>query len=50
MIDTTKMLDCCKECEFDCKLSQWKFDDVFKMSGCIVADVEMFKIMKEQEK
>ena len=49
MIDTTKMLDCCKECEHDCKRNQWNFDNIFKMSGCILADVEMNKIMEQEE-
>lgn len=48
-----KMLDCCKECEFDCKQHQRNFDSVFEMSGCLVADIEMSAIMrkmKESEK
>ena len=49
MIDASKMLDCCKKCEYECKQHQWLFDDVMKMSGCIIADVEMHKIMEEEQ-
>lgn len=48
MIDTTKMLDCCKECDYACKQYQWNFDDASKMSGCILADVEMNIIMNKE--
>lgn len=46
MIDTNKILDCCSKCDQECKLKQWRFDSIFKMSGCILADVEMNKIME----
>lgn len=52
-MDKGEMLDCCKECEFDCKQHQRNFDSVFEMSGCLVADIEMSAIMrkmKESEK
>jgi hypothetical protein len=49
MIDNNKILDCCKECEYDCKQHQWQFDDITKMSGCILADVEMTKIMANEK-
>lgn len=49
MIDTTKMLDCCKECDYSCKQHQWHFDDITKMSRCILADIEMTKTMANKE-
>ena len=52
-MDKNKMLDCCKECEFNCKQYQRNFDSILEMSGCLVADIEMSAIMrktKESEK
>lgn len=49
MIDESKMLDCCKECEFDCKRNQWHFDSVANMSGCLLADIEMMKIKESED-
>lgn len=48
-MDKDKMLNCCEECEFDCKQYQRNFDSVFKMSGCLVADIEMSAIMREMK-
>lgn len=49
MIDESKMLDCCKECDYSCKQYQWNFDDVSKMSGCLLADIEMMKIKESED-
>ena len=49
MADEREMLDCCKECSYQCK----QFDDLTTLSGCIIADVEVFgtmnKPLKESE-
>ena len=37
------MLDCCKECSYQCK----QFDDLTTPSGCIIADVELFGTMNK---
>lgn len=52
MNDKKEMLDCCKDCSYQCK----QFDDLTTLSGCIIADIELFgtrnkslKISKESE-
>ena len=43
MAEERETLDCCKECSYQCK----QFDDLTTLSGCIIADVEVFGTMNK---